>query len=82
MRISDIEEYMKGGQLGGVVVGKRKFMALAYADGLALVAERKRKWGQCWEGLKRTWKGKDWKSKKRYKEKRESGDAERMKVHI
>lgn len=41
VNISNIEEYMKADKLGGIVVGKRKFMTLSYADDLALMAKRR-----------------------------------------
>lgn len=31
--ISDVEDYLKGKQVGGVVVGKHKLHSLTYADG-------------------------------------------------
>jgi hypothetical protein len=37
--LADVEETMKKGQDGGVVVGKIKFWTLAYADDIVAVAE-------------------------------------------
>lgn len=37
--IADIEEVMRRGQAGGVVIGKEKIWTLAYADDLVLMAK-------------------------------------------
>lgn len=39
--IADIDRYLEAGQLGGAVIGRKKYCTLAYADDLAVVAKTK-----------------------------------------
>lgn len=48
--IVDVEEYVKRGQNGGVMVGRKKFLMLVYVDDLALVVKTEEKMKR---GLKR-----------------------------
>lgn len=41
--VTDLEEEMRKGQLGGVVVGRRKIWTLMYADDIASATSRKRR---------------------------------------